>query len=136
MAFTFTGTAAAGTSAAAGATTGGVSPWYRLSERTAASSFTLTGPVTGTFTATIQLEYSNAPDFDKGYDFNIDDTLLSAPSLRALPVGIGDYVRGRCTAYTTGSPRLRFATALDDDGRPFSITEDTKKTPAPSSEAS
>lgn len=132
MTFTFTGTAAAGTSAVAGAISGGVTPWYRLSERTAESSFTLTG----TFTATIQLEYSNATAFNKGNDYAIDDTVLDEPSLRALPVGIGDYVRGRCTAFTSGSPKMSLARALGADGRPFTIAEDTKLTAPPSSEAS
>lgn len=131
-AFTFTGTATAGTSAPAGALSGGVTPWFRLSERSAASSFTLTG----TFTATIQLEYSNAPTFDKGTDYAIDDTAFTLPTLRALPLGIADYVRARCTAYTSGSPKLSFAQALDANGRPFKIGEDSKITSPPSSEAS
>lgn len=132
MPFTFTGTAAAGTSAAAGAVSGGVTPWFRLFERSAESSFHLTG----TFTATIQIEYSNNPNFDKGTDYGIDETSLTLPSVRGLPVGIGDFVRHRCTAYTSGSPKLSYAKALGPDGKPFSIPEDSKVTPAPSSEAS
>lgn len=132
MAFTFTGTAAAGTSAAAGTTSGGVTPWYRLSERSAASSWTLTG----TFVATIVPEYSNAPAFDKSTDYATDAGTFTTPSLREAPLGIADFVRFRCTAYTSGSPKLSFAMALGSDGRPFSIPEDTKKTPAPSGEAS
>ena len=132
MAFTFTGTAAAGTSAVQGATSGGVTPWYRLWERTTASGVHLTG----TFTATIQLEYSNAETFDKGADFAIDSTPFTTPNARAMPLGIGDYVRGRCTSFTSGTPKLSFSRSLGDDGRPFKICEDTKVTPAPSSEAS
>lgn len=129
MAFTFTGTAAPGTSAAAGAIAGGVTPWYRLFERANASSFHLTQ----TFVATIQPEYSNCPDFDKGADFGIDADSYQVPTVRALPIGIGDFVRFRCTAYTSGSPKVSFAKALNPNGAPFSIQEDAKKTPAPSS---
>lgn len=132
MPFTFTGTASAGTSAAAGAVSGGVTPWYRLFERSAESSFHLTG----TFTATVQLEYSNNAAFNKGTDYAIDETTLTLPSVRGLPIGIGDFFRARCTAYTSGSPKLSFAKALGPDGKPFSIPEDSSVTPAPSSEAS
>jgi hypothetical protein len=129
MAFTFTASSVAGTSAAAGATSGGVTPWYRILERTNASSFILSG----TFVATIQPEYSNAPDFDKSSDFVVDAASYQAPTLRALPVGVADYVRFRCSAYTSGSPKISMAKALNPGGAPFSIQEDAKKTPAPSS---
>lgn len=129
MAFTFTGVGAPGTSAAAGATAGGVTPWYRIFERVNASSFHLTG----TFVATIQPEYSNCQDFDKGDDFGVDADSYTVKTVRALPVGIGDFVRLRCTAYISGSPKASFAKALNAQGAPFSIQEDSKKTPAPSS---
>lgn len=129
MAFTFTGTAAPGTSAAAGAIAGGVTPWYRIYERSAANSFILSG----TFVATVQPEYSNSSDFDKGSDFATDVDSYTVPTLRALPLGIGDFVRFRCTAFTSGTPKISFAKALNPNGAPFSIQEDAKKTPAPSS---
>lgn len=130
--FTFNAAAAAGTSALAGAITGSVTPWYRLSDRTSASSLI----ISGTFVATVRLEYSNAAAFDKGPDFAQDANVFTEPTLRELPAGIADYVRARCTAYTSGSPVFSFAKALSSTGSPFSIPEDTKKTPAPSSEAS
>jgi len=129
MAFTFTGTAAAGTSAAAGAIAGGVTPWYRISERSEKSSFHLTG----VFVATIQPEYSNAATFDKGNDFAPDAATYSVPTLRELPLGIADFVRYRCTAFTSGTPMLSMAKALNPSGVAAVIQEDTKKTPAPSS---
>lgn len=132
MAFTFTGTAAAGTSAAANATSGGVTPWYRIGDRTAANSFILSG----TFVATVQPEYSNAPSFDKGSDYATDPATYAAPTLRGLPLGIADFVRFRCTAFTSGAPKVSFAKALGADGRAYVIPEDSAKTPAPSSQGS
>lgn len=128
MSFTFTAASSTG-SAAAGATSGSVTPWYRLSERSAASSFILSG----TFVATIQPEYSNVADFDKGTDYAPDAAGYTTPTLRELPLGIGDFARFRCTAFTSGTPKLSLAKALDPRGIASSIPEDTKKTPAPSS---
>lgn len=129
MSFTFTGTAAPGTSAAVGAIAGGVTPWYRLSERSASSSFILSG----TFVATVQPEYSNVSDFDKGADYALDAASYTVPTLRELPLGIADFVRFRCTAFTSGTPKVSMAKALDPSGIARSIPADTKKTPAPSS---
>lgn len=128
MSFTFTAASASG-SAAAGATSGSVTPWYRLSERSAASSFILSG----TFVATIQPEYSNVPDFDKGTDYAPDAATFTVPTLRELPLGIADFVRHRCVAFTSGTPKISFAKALDPIGIARSIQEDSRKTPAPSS---
>lgn len=130
-AFTFTAAAATG-SAAVGAVTGAVTPWYRLYERTNASSFHLTG----TFVASIKPEYSNSQAFDKGTDYTPDDSTFASPTVYALPLGIGDFVRFRCTAFTSGSPKVSLSRALGADGTPMSISEDTVKTPAPSSAGS
>jgi hypothetical protein len=127
--FTFDSSAAAGTSAAAEATSGGVTPWYRLSNRTESSSFILSG----TFVGTINPEYSNSADFDKGTDYVADSNSYTVPTLRELPLGIADFVRFRCTAYTSGSPKVSLARALGVGGIPQAIGEDSKKTPSPSS---
>lgn len=129
MAFTFTTTAAAGTSAPAGATSGGVTPWFRIYERIAPSSFI----IAGTFVATIQIEYSNNQSFNKGTPEAIDPLPITAPTLRAYPLCIADFVRYRCTAFTSGAPTLSHAKALDAHWHPFDIPEDTNKTPPPSS---
>lgn len=130
MRFNFTGVGAPGTSALSGAVSGGVSPWCRISERTHASSYLLTG----IFVASIQPEYSNNPEFDKGSDFAPDPQIDSVPALRELPIGIADFVRWRCTAYTSGTPVLSTAKALSANGSPVVLSEDTSKTPAPSSQ--
>ena len=132
MSFTFTGTAAAGTSANPGAISGGVTPWYRISDRVEASSLILSG----TFVATIQIEYSNVAEFDKGSDYAIDALAITTPTLREIPLGAADYVRGRCIAFTSGTPKLSFARAVRSGGAPYTIPEDTKKTPPPSSAGS
>lgn len=130
--FLFTGTAAAGTSAANGATSGGVTPWFRIADRIAASSFLLTG----TFSATISPEYSNVSAFDKGSDFGVDATVYTVPTLRELPLGIADYVRYRCTVFVSGAPKISHARAIGAGNTPLPISEQSTKTPAPSSEAS
>lgn len=131
--FTFTSAAGAGTSAAAGAITGGVTPWYRISDRTKPSSYTLSG----TFVAGIKAEFSNASGFDKGDDFVQDDgPVHDAKVLRELPVGVADFVRYRCLGYTSGAPKISHAKAIGADGAPFVIPEDTFKTPTPSSAGS
>lgn len=132
MRFTFDRATAAPGSAAAGATSGGVSPWVRLSGRKVPSSLI----IAGTFVATLGLEYSNNPDFDKGSDFATDAASYNAPTLRELPLGIATFVRVRCTAYTSGSPILSFAEAIGTNDAPFVLPEDSKKTPAPSSAGS
>jgi hypothetical protein len=109
---------------------GSASPWYNVADLVAPVSFTLTG----TFVATIVQDYSNNDSASKGDDFTIDATVYtSKEGPRQFTPGASKYTRFRCTAYTSGAPKVSWAKGRGASGAPVEIMDQSSKTPAPSS---